>query len=143
MRVETGSRARVVLADDNEDVLARVTSMLGTKFDIVQCVRDGASAVEAVGTLDPDIVILDISMPGMSGIQAALRLKDRGSRALVIFLTVHGDADYVREAFRVGAWGYVLKSCLIPDLLDAIHAVQTGNSFVSPSLRINPPARPV
>ena len=90
--------------------------------------------IEAVARLDPDLLVLDISMPILSGIEAAYRLKGSGSRAKVIFLTVHGDPDYFEAAFCVGDLGYVLKPRLVVDLIPAIREVLKGHIFVSPSV---------
>jgi len=125
---------RVVLADDQEEILETVSRVLRSDFDIVAAVPDGESAIEAVARLDPDLVVLDISMPILNGLEAASLLQESGSKAKVIFLTVHDDPDYVEAAFSVGARGYVLKARLGIDLLPAVREALQGRTFVSPPL---------
>ena len=124
--------ARVLLADDYREMLDRVTQLLREEFDIVGSAHDGGQALEAAARLNPDLLILAISMPVLNGIQVAARLRDSGCKAKVIFLTVHEDRDYIDAAFAVGALGYVLKSRVGTDLLPAIHAVLQGHRFTSP-----------
>jgi len=126
-----------LLADDHQAVLGTVARLLAVDFDVVGAVENGELAVEAVVALDPDIVVLDISMPVMNGIEAASRLKKSGSRARVIFLTVQTQPDFVTAAFLAGALGYVLKPRVCTDLVPAIREVLEGRIFASPSLGIN------
>ncbi len=128
-------RPRILLADDQQAILETTAQLFDGEFDIVAAVQDGERVIEAVARLDPDILVLDISMPVMSGIEAAARLKESACKAKVIFLTVHDDPDYVEAAFSVGAFGYVLKARLNVDLLPAIREVLRGHTFVSSPLR--------
>jgi DNA-binding NarL/FixJ family response regulator len=128
------SRARVLLADDHEDFLAVETRLIEPEFDVVKTVGDGRAVLEEAAKLDPDILVLDISMPLLSGIEAAQRLQAAGSRARVVFLTVHDDPDYVRAALAAGATGYVLKCRLASELLRAMRDASAGLPFVSPSI---------
>jgi DNA-binding NarL/FixJ family response regulator len=127
-------RARILLADDHPGVMETVKQLLAIDFDVVAAVENGKLAVEAVAALDPDVVILDISMPVMNGTEAASRLRKSGSRAKVIFLTVQTQPDFVTAAFLAGALGYVLKPHLSTDLVPAIREVLEGRIFASPSL---------
>jgi len=127
-------RARILLADDHEAILETVTRLLAADFDVVGAVENGELAVGAVAALDPDVVVLDISMPVMNGIEAASRLKKSGSRARLIFLTVQTQPDFVSAAFSAGGRGYVLKPRLGTDLVPAIREVLDGRIFASPSL---------
>jgi DNA-binding NarL/FixJ family response regulator len=126
---------RILLADDQSEIFKTVTELLDGEFDIVATVQDGERAIAAVARLDPDLLVLDISMPVLNGIEAASRLKESACRAKVIFLTVHDDPDYVAAAFSAGALGYVLKPRLAVDLLPAVREVLQGHTFVSPPLR--------
>jgi len=128
------NRTRVLLADDHEAVLDRVKSLLEKEFQVVGTARDGQAAIEAVAELNPDVLILDISMPVLTGIQTAVRLKLMKSEVRIVFLTVHEDPDFVREALATGALGYVAKPRLATDLPLAIKEVLAGRSFVSPSI---------
>ncbi len=128
------SRTRVLLADDHEAMLDRVKRLLEEHFQVVGAVRDGQAALEAVAELRPDVLILDISMPVLSGMQAARRLKQKKRKVRIVFLTVHEDPDFASEALATGALGYVVKPRLVTDLPVAIKAVLAGRSFVSPSI---------
>jgi len=122
---------RVLLADDAPEMLERITQLLRDGFDIVGRAHNGEEALQAAASLDPDLVILDISMPLLNGIQVASSLRERGCRAKVIFVTVHEDRDYVEGAFSVGALGYVLKSRFASDLIPAVREVLQGHTFRS------------
>ena len=125
-------RIRVVLADDHEEMLERVARLLETECDVVGTATDGQRALEATQDLKPDVLVLDISMPVMSGIETAHRLKEAGAKTSVVFLTVHDDPDFATAALEVGALGYVIKPRIASDLMIAINEVFAGNSFVSP-----------
>ncbi len=129
-------RIRVVLADDHEPMLDRVAKLLITECDVVGTASDGRQAFEAAMDLKPDVIVLDISMPVMNGIETAHRLKKAGAEARIVFLTVHDDQDYAREALETGALGYVTKPRIASDLMAAINEVHAGRSFVSP---LSPP----
>ena len=127
------SRASVLLADDQEVFLSVERRLLEPEFEVGGTVRDGQAAVEAVTRLAPDVLVLDVSMPVLDGIAAARTLRAAGSRAKIVFLTVHGDPDYVRAALAAGALGYVVKCRLASDLVPALRDALAGRSFVSPS----------
>ena len=122
-----------MLADDNASLLERETQLLACEFDILGAALDGRSLVDLVERLDPDVVVLDISMPDGDGLDAARRLRTGGKRAKIIFLTVHDDPDFLREGLRVGGVGYVIKDKLVSDLPRAIHEAMAGRTFVSAS----------
>jgi DNA-binding NarL/FixJ family response regulator len=128
------AKIRLLLADDNETVLAELRQQLGNEFEIIGAVEDGEEAISAVQQLDPDVLILDMSMPVLDGLQAAARLRDARCRTKVIFFTIHEQHEYVSAAFAAGASGYVAKRHLT-DLVPAIREVFQGHSFVSPSLQ--------
>lgn len=108
--------------------------MLEPDFDVVGTINDGTALLEAASRMKPDVCLMDISLPGMSGIEAATRLKEGGSEAKLVFLTVHEDPDYVRAAIVAGASGYVVKSRMASDLELAIREAVAGRFFVSPSV---------
>ena len=130
------SRTRVLLADDHEAMLDRVEGLLEKDFQVVGTARDGQAAIEAVAELRPDVLILDISMPVLTGLQTALRLKLMKSEVRIVFLTVHEDPDIACEALATGALGFVVKPRLVTDLPVAIKEVLAGRSFVSPSISL-------
>jgi DNA-binding NarL/FixJ family response regulator len=122
-------RIRILLADDHREMLSVVTGLLADEFDIVAAVENGRLAVEAAGDLDPDVIVLDMAMPVMHGLEAAVRLRDSGSRAKIIFLTVQAQAESIAAAFSAGALGYVLKSRIASDLVLAVREVVEGRIF--------------
>ena len=123
--------SRVILADDVAQVLSAVSALLKEKFEIVAMVTDGQAAFDATLALAPDIVVLDISMPGLSGIDVARELKKRGNRAKIVFLTVHEDADILATCLAVGGLGYVVKVLMETDLVAAMHDALADRPFVS------------
>jgi DNA-binding NarL/FixJ family response regulator len=127
-------RIRVLLADDHQAVLERVRGLLGEDFDIVGAVSNGRDAVAETGRLDPDVLVIDISMPILNGLQAAHRLKTAHNRAKVVFLTVHKDEDFVSAALSAGASAYVVKSDIGSDLVSAIREALAGRHYVSKSI---------
>jgi DNA-binding NarL/FixJ family response regulator len=112
-------------------MLKKVSELLESEFDVVGSVGDGQSLLDSVFELHPDVVVVDISMPILSGIEAARRLRGLGSEVKIVFLTVHADPELVREAFEAGGLAYVVKFSLASDLLPAIREVLAGRSFVS------------
>jgi DNA-binding NarL/FixJ family response regulator len=128
-------RTRILLADDNDEVLGEVRECLGEEVDIIGTVSNGQDAVQAVLRFNPDVVVLDLSMPIMDGIQAALRLRGGNVRTKILFLTIQESEEYVSAAFAVGASGYVTKRRLLSDLAHAIREVAEGRTFLSPTLR--------
>ncbi len=127
-------RIRVLLADDHEAMLERVARLLATECRVVGTATDGQQALEAAQDLEPDVLVLDISMPVMNGIETAHRLREAGAEARIVFLTVHDDPDFAREALEAGALGYVIKPRIASDLVAAIKEAHAGRSFLSPTL---------
>jgi DNA-binding NarL/FixJ family response regulator len=128
---------RVVLADDQKEVLQSVAITLGHAFTVVGTAENGEGAVELATQLSPDVLVLDISMPVQNGIEAARHLKELGSTARVVFLTVNTEPEFVEAALFAGALGYVLKQSLASDLVPAIWAAINGATFISPSMELS------
>jgi DNA-binding NarL/FixJ family response regulator len=128
------NRLRVILADDEPNFLALAVRLLERDFEIVKTVGDGQQLVEAALHLKPDLLLLDISMLALNGLEAARRLRSAGCQAKMVFLSVHCDPDYVQAGFAAGASGYVFKGRLVFDLPLALQEVLAGRSFVSPSI---------
>jgi DNA-binding NarL/FixJ family response regulator len=124
----------VLLADDHEVFLAAVVRHLEPHFEVVRAVGNGRALLEEAVRLEPDLIVLDISMPGLTGLEVARRLRALGSSARIVFLTVHADPDYVQAAFAAGALGYVLKSELTSELLACLRDALVGRPFVSPAI---------
>jgi DNA-binding NarL/FixJ family response regulator len=126
------SRARVLLADDHSVMLDRVRVLLSSSFEVVGAVTNGLEMISAGIRLDPDVIVADITMPGLTGIEAAQQLREAGSRARFVFLTIHIEHEFVDACVSQGALGYVLKSHMKTDLIPAIKAALMGRTFISP-----------
>jgi DNA-binding NarL/FixJ family response regulator len=122
---------RVLVADDLASVLVAVTALLGESFDIVAAVSDGQSALDAILELEPDLALLDISMPGKNGLDVARELKNHASMTRIVFLTVHEDSDIIAACLSAGALGYVFKALMDSDLIPAMNDALAGRVFVS------------
>lgn len=125
-------RARILLADDHKDVREKIMQELEPEFEVVGAVGDGNALLEAASQMKPDVCVVDISMPIMSGIEAAAQMKASGSTTKIVFLTVHEDPDFLQAALEAGAIGYVVKSRVASDLCPAIRGALAGRLFVSP-----------
>lgn len=124
-------RLRVLIADDNKEMRETVARLLRPGFDVVGAVGDGRSLVRAESELEPDVGIIDISMPIMNGIEATLEIKRRGSDVKIVFLTVNEDTDFVKAALATGATAYVIKRQMVSDLVLAIEAACEGRRYIS------------
>ena len=127
-------RLRLVMADDHVLVVEGVRRILDREYDIVAVVSDGRAAVEATARLTPDVVLLDIAMPLLNGIEAARQIRALDSPSKIVFVTMQTDRDYVRAAFGAGASGYVLKQAAPSELTDAIRTVIGGALYLSPAI---------
>ena len=127
-------RPRVLLADDHHSWLDRITNLLKLEFDLIGTVNDGESLVSAAQRLQPDLIVLDITMPRRNGIEAAHDIHESGPDIKLVFVTVHEEPEYLRACFAEGGLGYVKKSRLGTDLVPAMHEALLGRTFISPSL---------
>jgi DNA-binding NarL/FixJ family response regulator len=125
------SEIRVLVADDHKQMLEYVSGLLSADCDVVAAVNDGQAALDTALKMRPDVVVLDISMPVLNGIQAAKQLLAAQPDAKIVFLTVDKDPDTCRAALATGALGYVLKPRLGTDLIRAIQEAKLGRRFVS------------
>ncbi len=125
------SKPRVLLADDHALVLEGFKKLLEEHCQVVGAVEDGRSLLDAAKRLRPDIVVMDISMPQLNGLDAARRLRKIIPQARLIFVTVHADPDYINQAFKAGASAYLLKRSAGSELSQAIDAVKKGNYYVT------------
>jgi DNA-binding NarL/FixJ family response regulator len=125
------NRIRILLADDHPMVLDGVAKILGDEFDVVGKVEDGRALVAAAQELNPDIIVTDMTMPLLHGLEACRQLQ-RLVGSKVIFLTMHVDVAYAREAFEAGASGYLLKRSAASELVEAIHTVIQGRTYLTP-----------
>jgi DNA-binding NarL/FixJ family response regulator len=134
------NRIRVLLADDHMMVAEGLRSLLRDEFDLLGTAANGKELVDAASELNPDVILVDISMPVLNGFDAVREIMKRGSEAKIIFLTMHNDATLLAEAFRCGASGYVLKQAAGEELVTAIREVAQGNNYVTSLITSLPPA---
>lgn len=128
------SRPRVILADDHRMVAEGLKALLTPAFDLVAVVEDGRALLREVAEQKPDVVVTDISMPGLSGLEALARIREQFPAVRVLILTMHQDVAYARRALALGASGYVLKHAAPEELVLAIRAALAGRTFVTPEL---------
>ena len=128
-------KRRVLLADDHRIVLEGLRGMLDEEFEVLPPVTNGRDLVETALRLRPDVVIADISMPMLNGIDAVRQLQEKGSAAKVVFLTMHADQTYATRALQAGGSAYVLKHSASDELVTAIHAVLAGKTYISPAMQ--------
>ncbi len=139
MTKPASSRLRVLIADDHPLILAGVRSLLSNdpEVEIVGEARDGETALQMALELKPAIMVLDVSMPGLNGVEVTRQLLAQLPDCKVIVLTVHEDRSYLRKLIEVGVAGYVLKRSVAEDLLRAIHAAAWGGIYLDPSIAAN------
>lgn len=128
------SKPRILLADDHMLVLDGLRHLLERHYDLVGTVQDGHSVVDAARRLQPDLVLMDVAMPVLNGLQAGQRLREHLPNVKLLYVSMYGDTPYVEEALRIGASGYVLKRSGWDELSRAIEAVLTGKQYISPEL---------
>jgi DNA-binding NarL/FixJ family response regulator len=143
------NRPRILLADDHLLVSDGLRHLLERHYDLVGTVQDGLSVVNAARRLQPDLVLMDVAMPVLNGLQAGRRLREQLPNVKLLYVSMYGDTPYVEEALRIGASGYVLKRSGWEELSRAIEAVLAGRHYVSPQLStaleqpsVQPPTAP-
>jgi DNA-binding NarL/FixJ family response regulator len=127
-------RIRVLLADDHKIVLDGLRSLLEPEFELAGTVEDGRALVSAAEKLRPDVIVVDISMPLLNGIEAVRQIKKLDKQVKLVFLTMHPDVTYAIRAFEAGASGYVLKHSASSELITAIHEAIKGRTYVTPMI---------
>jgi len=130
----TMNRPRVLLADDHRIVSEGLKGLLADDFELVGMVEDGRALIAAAKELKPDVIVVDITMPHINGIDAVVQLKKDHPRIKIVFLTMHQDPAYARRALKAGAEGFVLKHSATAELVMAIHAALKGQTFITPAL---------
>jgi DNA-binding NarL/FixJ family response regulator len=125
----------ILLADDHNIILEAFRKLLEPEYEVVACVADGLALINVATKLKPDVVVVDIGMPLLNGLAAGQQLKQLLPKTKLIYVTMHEDADIATEALRLGASGYVLKSCAISELLKSIHEALRGGSYVTPRIK--------
>lgn len=127
-----GDRPRVLLADDHAIILEAFKELLSTQYDVVGAVSDGRELLKAAPQLEPDVIVTDMAMPRLNGMDACIKLRKKLPDVKIIFLTVNEDSERVAEAIRIGANGYLLKSSAASELFQAIDAVLMGRTYITP-----------
>lgn len=127
-------RPRVLLADDHQIVAQGLSSILEPEYELVGIAKDGRELVSAFQKLRPDVVVTDISMPSLNGLEAARQIRKIDDRARIIFLTMHLDADFATAAFQLGASGYLLKHSAAEELETALSEVLRGRVYITPRI---------
>jgi len=125
-------KPRVLLADDHALLVGAFEKLLSGEFEIVGQVNDGRALVAAAAKLQPDVIVLDISMPLMNGLEAGRQIKQQNRNIKLIYVTMNEDSDIAAEAFRAGASGYILKRSAVSELSTAIREVMLGRSYITP-----------
>ncbi|MGB8985941.1 MAG: response regulator transcription factor [Candidatus Sulfotelmatobacter sp.] len=128
------NRSRILIADDHTLVAELCKKLLEAEFDVVGTVSDGHALVRAAGELKPDVVVVDVAMPILNGLDAGRQLKEMLPVVKLIFLTMNPDIEIAAEAFRRGANGYLLKTCAAAELVLGVRDVLRGKSYLSPAL---------
>jgi DNA-binding NarL/FixJ family response regulator len=128
------TKVRVLIADDHQILAQGVRSLLEPEYEVVAVVSDGRELVTAAIRHSPDVIITDISMPSLNGIDAAIQVRDAGVTAKIIFLTMHRDVAYARRALDAGAAGFLLKHSVSSELVTAIHEAVQGKTYITPMI---------
>ena len=128
------SRPRILVADDHRIVAEGLRSLLEPAFELVEIVEDGRQLIDAAKRLAPDVIVADITMPQLNGLDAVEQLRQAGCKAKVVFLTMHKDATYAARALRAGALGFVLKHSASSELVTAIRESLVGRTYVTPAI---------
>jgi CheY-like chemotaxis protein len=134
--VDAANRPRIILSDDHPALLAEAALILRQNYELVGTASNGLELLDCARRLNPDLLVLDIAMPGLDGFEATRRLRLAGRQCKIVFLTVWEDADFVREALQLGANAYVVKARMATDLLPAISEALANRQFISPTLQL-------
>jgi DNA-binding NarL/FixJ family response regulator len=127
-------RSRILIADDHKLVAELCQNLLETEFDVIGVVDDGSALLRAASELRPDLIIVDIAMPVLNGLDAAEQVRKMFPAIKIIFLTMNTDTDVAAEGFRRGGSGYLLKTCTASEIVTAVRDVLRGKTYLSPSL---------
>jgi DNA-binding NarL/FixJ family response regulator len=128
------NRSRILIADDHNLVAELCKKLLATEFDVVGMVSDGRAMVRAARELRPDVIVIDVAMPVLNGLDAGQQAKEALPAVRLVFLTMNPDVEVAAEAFRRGASGYLLKTCAAGELVLAVREVLRGKTYMSPAL---------
>jgi DNA-binding NarL/FixJ family response regulator len=129
------SKIRIVVADDHEEMLSLIKELLQPEFEVVATVRNGRDLLDAVKNFKPDVIIIDISMPGMSGIEATMRIVEEDPDARIILVSMYNHRSMLEEGISAGAKGYVYKLAAGRELVPAVYEVAEGGFYISPLVK--------
>src|SRR5271170_7662346 len=127
-------RSRILIADDHNLIAELCKKLLETEFDVVGTVSNGRALVRVAGELKPDVIVLDIAMPILNGLDAGQQVKEMLPAVKLVYLTMNPDSEVAAEAFRRGASGYLLKTCAAAEMVTAVRAVLRGRMYLSSAL---------
>src|SRR5438874_1223038 len=128
------SKPRILIADDHQILAEGLRALLEPEFEVVGVAADGRELVAAARKHRPDVIVADVTMPSLNGIEAAVQLRDLGVAAKVVFLTMHRDIAYARQALDAGAAGFVLKHSIASELVTAVREALRGQTYVTPMI---------
>jgi DNA-binding NarL/FixJ family response regulator len=128
------SRPTILIADDHQILAEGLRGLLEPEFEVVGVVADGRELMAAAKERGPDVIVADVTMPALNGIDAAVQLRDVGAKARVVFLTMHRDVSYARRAMEAGAAGFVLKHSVASELVTAVREALKGRTYVTPMI---------
>ncbi len=128
------NKARILIADDHQILAEGIRGLLDSEFEVVGVVSNGRELVASAIQQQPDVIVADITMPELNGIDAVVKLRKAGVTAKVVFLTMHRDVAYARRAIEAGATGYVLKHSVSSELVTAIHEALKGQTYITPAI---------
>src|SRR5882762_7825457 len=128
------SKPRILIADDHQILAEGLRGLLEPEFDVVDVVGDGRELVAAAKKHRPDVIVADVTMPSLNGIEAAIQLRDAGVASKVVFLTMHHDVAYARRAMEAGAAGFVLKHSAAAELVTAVREALRGKTYITPMI---------
>ena len=131
----SSNRPRILIADDHTLVADLCRQLLETEFEVVGTVNNGRALVRAAAELKPDVIVVDVAMPILNGLDAGQQVKENCPAVKLVFLTMNSDIELAAEAFRRGASGYLLKTCAASEMVTAVHEVLRGRSYMSKTLR--------
>ena len=131
----SSNRPRILIADDHTLVADLCRQLLETEFEVVGTVNNGRALVRAAAELKPDVIVVDVAMPILNGLDAGQQVKETCPAVKLVFLTMNSDIELAAEAFRRGASGYLLKTCAASEMVTAVHEVLRGRSYMSKTLR--------
>jgi DNA-binding NarL/FixJ family response regulator len=132
---ETSLKPQILVADDHFLIAETISLLLAPHFDVVGVITDAKLVADEVARLRPELVLLDVTMPGLNGLDVARMILEQAPKTKIVFLTMHANRVILKEAFRAGASAFVVKNCAVSDLVRAVRTVLAGGTYVSPEVQ--------